>query len=481
MATSIVWTHLRFAALSLISALALSACGGGSVEPTGTAAAPAPAAARAEPPSSAAMQGAVVPIAGNAISDPSFEASPTTAWATLASDLASNVFTTPQQIGQFAGIEARSGNNFARLGINNSEFNFVSTNFVIPNSGQSAALQFYYQIRTAETDFSESVTRDFMTVDLAEPLADGGKIITTLTTLTYRDRSTGWVKSANIDLSAYKGRSVRLFFRSTQNSANLTTFYIDDVALVPTDLSSAPQTGWWLNPAEPGRGFAIEKQGNKIFMAGFFYNGSNASDWAVSTLTQQASGHYTGRFDRYTGGQTLSGAFKPSTLTSQLGEVTLTFTASGSGALQLGPTAASGALRDGSNRRDIALERFAFASGQPASSAAWQNGWWLNPAEPGRGYFLEVQGNQAFIGAFMYGLGGEPVWYVSALGLGTQQSLEGQFDQYSGGQTLFGSFKPASKLAGSPGGFGMTFGSASTGQVFLPSAAGKPMQRFIFN
>ena len=34
----------------------------------------------------------------------------------------------------------------------------------------------------------------------------------------------------------------------------------------------APQTGWWWNPAESGRGFSIESSGNNLFMAAYLYD-----------------------------------------------------------------------------------------------------------------------------------------------------------------------------------------------------------------
>ncbi|HEX4779130.1 MAG TPA: hypothetical protein VH301_00155, partial [Usitatibacter sp.] len=54
---------------------------------------------------------------------------------------------------------------------------------------------------------------------------------------------------------------------------------------VPGDLTCAPQppqTGWWWNPAEPGRGFSIEAKGNNLFFAAFHYDPSGRATWNVS-------------------------------------------------------------------------------------------------------------------------------------------------------------------------------------------------------
>jgi hypothetical protein len=42
-----------------------------------------------------------------------------------------------------------------------------------------------------------------------------------------------------------------------------------------------PRTGWFWNPAEGGRGFAIERQGSQLFVAGFMYETTGESTWYV--------------------------------------------------------------------------------------------------------------------------------------------------------------------------------------------------------
>ncbi|MEY2953110.1 MAG: hypothetical protein RLZZ401_1197, partial [Pseudomonadota bacterium] len=81
----------------------------------------------------------------------------------------------------------------------------------------------------------------------------------------------------------------------------------------PAAALAEPQNGWWWNPAESGSGYAIEQQGNQLFMAGFMYEASGASTWYVSTLTRQSQGSYSGAMTRYSGGQTLLGAYQSPT------------------------------------------------------------------------------------------------------------------------------------------------------------------------
>lgn len=198
-----------------------------------------------------------------------------------------------------------------------------------------------------------------------------------------------------------------------------------------------PQNGWWWNPAEGGRGFAIEKQGNQIFLAGFLYDASGNAIWYVSTLTEQSGGAYTGQLLQYAGGQTLVGSYKAPTGNSTVAAITLNFSSATNASLLVEPT-------NGDSAKTISLQRFPISS--PAFAAAnssFESGWWWNEAQGGRGFFVEVQGSQAFIAGFMYEANGAPVWYANSATLQNSQSVSAVLQQYSGGQTLTGSYTPA--------------------------------------
>ena len=47
------------------------------------------------------------------------------------------------------------------------------------------------------------------------------------------------------------------------------------------------------------------------------------------------------------------------------------------------------------------------------AQAVPQNGWWWNPAESGRGFFLEVRGSTLFIAGYFYDADGRATWLVS--------------------------------------------------------------------
>ena len=51
--------------------------------------------------------------------------------------------------------------------------------------------------------------------------------------------------------------------------------------LVTPQKNHQPETGWYWNPAEGGRGYALEVQNDKLFMAMFHYNDDGSPTWNV--------------------------------------------------------------------------------------------------------------------------------------------------------------------------------------------------------
>lgn len=78
------------------------------------------------------------------------------------------------------------------------------------------------------------------------------------------------------------------------------------------------------------------------------------------------------------------------------------------------------------------------ASVQAQANITPENGWWLNPEVPGRGYAIEVQDNVAFIATFTYdplqtdGVR-RPIWFATAGVLVGDNVFEGVFDLYENG------------------------------------------------
>lgn len=342
----------------------------------------------------------------------------------------------------------------------------------IAAGASSALLSFSYYVESAELSLSR--VYDAMSVEVRSVATSARlALLTTISNLSLKNR---WL-TFSADLKAFAGQTVRLFFSSTTDALITTSFFVDNVSLNLTSATDAmgvePQNGWWWNATESGRGFAIERQGNKIFMGGFMYETSGAATWYVATLTLQSNGSYAGEFTRYVGGQTLLGPFRAVTSTTKVADVVLHFSEATAGTLRVTPV--------GGSTSTINLQRFPISAPTSfaTSNAAFQSGWWWNANEPGRGYFIEIQGNQAFFVAFTYEVSGQPTWYVGSAGLTNNIFLLGQLQQYVNGQSLQGAFRSPVAIPG-PGSLAFAFANDVVGSLVLPGGQQVKLTRFPF-
>jgi alpha-tubulin suppressor-like RCC1 family protein len=249
------------------------------------------------------------------------------------------------------------------------------------------------------------------------------------------------------------------------------------VLSVPGSVScqpQAPQTGWWWNTAEGGRGYSIEVQGNHLFYASYLYDISGRATWLVATGSTSLDGSvFTGNLYSFSGGQTLGGPSSGVLPPSQVaGAITLAFSDATHGTM----------IWPGGT---VAIERFnivpngltlAPGPNQPES------GWWWDPQEPGRGFFLEWQGKQLFMAGYMYDNAGNPVWYLSGDGQPSSnlQSYSNAWQLYGNGQTLTGTYKPPTAVNPSVAPVTIQFKGANTGLMTLPNGRSTAIQRFLF-
>jgi len=138
---------------------------------------------------------------------------------------------------------------------------------------------------------------------------------------------------------------------------------------------------------------------------------------------------------------------------------------------------------NGAPSRTITIYRFGF--GTPAafapSSGSFQSGWYWNPAESGTGYFIEMQGTQAFIANFMYDTAGQPTWYASVANLSGSNGLAGTLYQYTNGQSIAGAYKSPTLITAGAGNASYNFSTASSATMTLPNGAKVPLSRFAFD
>ncbi|HUP30566.1 MAG TPA: hypothetical protein VM122_10370, partial [Usitatibacter sp.] len=95
-----------------------------------------------------------------------------------------------------------------------------------------------------------------------------------------------------------------------------------------------PQTGWWWNTTQGGRGFSMEVRGNSIFFASYLYDDAGRPIWlAASGATSLDGSLFSGRLIGFSGGQTLDGSWHARGPAVDNGPVTLSFNDASHGTL----------------------------------------------------------------------------------------------------------------------------------------------------
>jgi lysyl endopeptidase len=243
------------------------------------------------------------------------------------------------------------------------------------------------------------------------------------------------------------------------------------VAATFNSQSITPQAGYWWNPAQAGSGFVIEVQDSSMFMAGFLYSSSGEATWISSFGPMTTPTQYTGQIVTFSGGQTLTGAYRTATQNpTTLGTIAISFSSASAGTL----TWPGGS---------IPIQRLDFGPGgsqatQPAANP--QTGWWLNPAEGGRGFAIEVQGGAMYFAGYMYDASGNPVWYLSNGNLTSPTLYQGVWQQFAGGQTLTGTYRAPTLVIADVGSVTLQTTSPTTATLTLPDGRQIPLIRYVF-
>ena len=233
-----------------------------------------------------------------------------------------------------------------------------------------------------------------------------------------------------------------------------------------------PQTGWWYNPAEGGRGFSIEARGNVFFFAAFHYNAAGRPTWNYASGRTSLDGSlFTGDFWRVTGGQTLTAVDRGSPRAASVGSLTLAFSDAGAGTM-FWPGGPAGAPIN------TAIERQPIVQGGLAAVAQAdvpESGWWWNPDESGRGFFIEWQNGYADLAGYMYDETGEPIWYISAYPTPNPRVFGGNWWQYGG--ATGGDPTRATRINDNVGPVAIEFSDARNAVMTLPGGRRIPLTR----
>jgi serine protease len=228
---------------------------------------------------------------------------------------------------------------------------------------------------------------------------------------------------------------------------------------------AVPESGWWWNSNESGSGYSVEIQGNRLFLAAFTYAPDGRAVWHVAAGTLSPDGRFVGDLTEYAGGQSLVGPYRAAQAKGNVMPMQLECDTPVSCKISLGA-------------RRIDITRFRYDAAEQAAKAP-ETGWWWNPDESGRGFFIERQGSTLFLAGYMYDSAGNAVWYIAS-GSTTELSLGTSWSEYAYGQTLTGPYQAARLKSNAAGTLKWVFSSPQTAVLTLPGGRAVSLQRFEF-
>ena len=192
----------------------------------------------------------------------------------------------------------------------------------------------------------------------------------------------------------------------------------------------APQTGWWWNTAEGGRGYSIEVQRQPPLHRGVPLRREGRATWNVAPGATSLDGSlFTARpATRAPAAQTLGGAYRAPTPAQRAARSRSRFTDATHGTM----------VWPGGT---VAIERFDIVpgglDGRRRSASVPESGWWWNPAESGRGFFIEWQnGTREHRGLHVRRRGQPDLVHHGRCRRRTRARSHGTWWLYANGQTM---------------------------------------------
>jgi hypothetical protein len=108
------------------------------------------------------------------------------------------------------------------------------------------------------------------------------------------------------------------------------TVAIERFPIAPTNTNPkpafVPESGWWWNASESGRGFFFEFDKTATFLAGYMYDAQGNPIWYLSNQSMTSPQTFQGNWMQFGNGQTLTGPYKPaSQVNANVGTLKLQF------------------------------------------------------------------------------------------------------------------------------------------------------------
>lgn len=284
-----------------------------------------------------------------------------------------------------------------------------------------------------------------------------------------RDRPASAARRENGVLTAIETQGAMRWIRALLTDADIAAVqaWLDFVVLPPGTVR--PDTGIWWNPAEPGRGFVLEYGQGVVAVSTFLYADDGRPDWATTAIRYDgAVPRIEGPLAAFRDGQSLSAPWREAQAAPSPGTVSIRFDA---------PARATLSWPGGT----LPLERVLLNAGSealPPATGYPEPGIWWNPAEPGRGFVLDVQDTQLLLGAYAYDEDGRAAWFTTNGTMPTRFRFEGDWYRFADGQTLRGAYRPSRRIEPPVGRVAIDFDTPRAATLTLPDGRRIPIVRF---
>jgi kumamolisin len=110
------------------------------------------------------------------------------------------------------------------LGGYNNGTDTIYQQVAVPSTATSATLTYWWYMTSSE---GTTTAYDKLTTQV---LNSSGALLATLKTVSNTNTRGAWVKET-FNLTAYKGQTIRVYFKGTTDSSLVTSFFVDDVSL----------------------------------------------------------------------------------------------------------------------------------------------------------------------------------------------------------------------------------------------------------
>ncbi|MCE3001794.1 MAG: hypothetical protein LW860_03690 [Xanthomonadaceae bacterium] len=307
-----------------------------------------------------------------------------------------------------------------------------------------------------------------------DPVVRGGQVYRDLCAMCHaadpnRDRPAAAARRQDGVLTALETTGAMRFLRSTLSAADISAVqaWLDFVVLPAGAVR--PETGIWWNPAEPGRGFALEYGQGFMTFSAYFYADDGRPDWATAAFRYDGSVAWgEAPLNQFRDGQALLAPWREALLAPSPGAVSIRFDS---------PTRATITWPGGS----VPVERVLLEAGttaRPPAPGYPEPGLWWNPAETGRGYVLDVQGTSVMLLGYLYDDDGRALWFNTIASMPTRFRFEADWYRFADGQTLRGAFRPVRRVEPPVGRVVIDFDTPRSGVLTLPGGRRVPIVRY---